>query len=117
MPDRFNAVFWDQLDQLVGRSQVIVDRAQDNVHPNYADMLYPLDYGYLAGTSGADGGGIDVWVGASGNKHVVGVVVTVDLIKRDTEIKVLLGCTTDEVRQIVQFLHDAGLGPLYIARP
>jgi inorganic pyrophosphatase len=57
-------------------------------------MTYPFDYGYLAGTVAADGGGIDVWLGmqASANeRRVTGVICAVDLLKRDSEIKILLG--------------------------
>jgi inorganic pyrophosphatase len=36
-----------------------------------------------------DGGGVDIWVGSLGKKQLVGVLCTVDLLKRDTELKVM----------------------------
>lgn len=36
-------------------------------YPCYPDLIYPIDYGYLAGTSAMDGGGIDVWCGTGTN--------------------------------------------------
>ena len=42
-----------------------------------------------------DGAGIDVWVG-SGDKRVDGIICTVDLMKKDAEIKILIGCTEEE---------------------
>lgn len=59
-------------------------------------MIYPLDYGYLNSTTAVDGGGIDIWVGSLPERGVTGVIVTVDLQKRDAEIKVLFGCTPAE---------------------
>ena len=42
-----------------------------------------------------DGAGIDVWVG-SGEKQVDAIMCIVDLIKKDSEIKILIGCTEEE---------------------
>lgn len=42
-----------------------------------------------------DGAGIDVWVG-SGEKQVDAIMCTVDVIKKDSEIKILIGCTEEE---------------------
>ena len=42
-----------------------------------------------------DGGGIDVWKGTAGN-IIDAIICTVDLIKKDSEIKILFGCGEDE---------------------
>lgn len=39
-----------------------------------------------------DGAGIDVWVG-SDEKKVDAIMCIVDLMKKDSEIKILIGCT------------------------
>lgn len=51
-----------------------------------------------------DGSGIDVWVG-SAEKKVNAVICTVDLMKRDSEIKILIGCTEEELK-IVYETHN-----------
>ena len=84
--------FWERLDALVAGSCVVVDRPKGTAHPRYPSFIYPLDYGYLDGTRAIDGGGVDVWVGSLPEKHVTAVVCTVDTVKRDTELKLLLGC-------------------------
>lgn len=106
MPEQHNDEFWGHLDRLIQNSQVVIDRPKDSAHIDHEDMIYPLDYGYLAGTTSSDGAGIDVWLGSSGEHHVHGVVCTVDLFKRDAEIKLLLGCTDDEMQTIVSFLNQ-----------
>ena len=68
------------------------------MHPKYPSFVYPLDYGYLKNTSSADGEGIDIWLGSDARQQIDAVIVTVDLLKRDSEIKILIGCTEDEKR-------------------
>ncbi len=93
--DNLNGEFWAALDRLVRSSEIVIDRPRGSPHPRYPDLLYPVDYGYLKGTSSMDGGGIDVWAGTAG-KSLDAILCTVDLLKRDSEIKLLLGCTEAE---------------------
>lgn len=88
--------FWRKLDELVGVCALVVDRPAGSAHPRYPGLIYPLDYGYLAGTTAADGHGIDVWLGTLPERRVTGIIATVDLRKRDAEIKLLLACTPAE---------------------
>ena len=97
--------FWAALDQLMVSSRVVIDRPRGTAHPRYPDMIYPLDYGYLADTTAMDGGGIDVWAGSDPARGLDAVMVTVDLMKRDSEIKLLIGCTEEE-KQLVWHQHN-----------
>jgi len=96
--------FWQALDLLVAEHELVIDRPKGSVHPRYPDCIYSLDYGYLRGTASSDGGGFDVWRGTA-DTGVVAIRVTVDLVKRDSEIKILLGCTEDEI-EIVNQAHN-----------
>ena len=87
--------FWQAIDKLVTESKIIIDRPKGSRHPKYPDCVYPVDYGYLDGTTAMDGGGIDVWKGTDGD-YIDAVICTVDLLKRDSEIKILIGCTDEE---------------------
>ena len=53
-----------------------------------------------------DGGGIDVWKGTRQNPAVDAVICTVDLIKKDSEIKLLIGCTEEEKDIIYRFHNE-----------
>lgn len=97
-----NASFWEALEQLVDNSEIVIDRPKGSVHPNYPDFLYKVDYGYLKETTSMDGGGIDVWVGSKSAKTIDAVICIVDLLKRDSEIKILIGCTFEEMEIIYQ---------------
>ena len=100
----YDSSFWTALDQLVAESEIIIDRPKGSTHPRYPDFVYRVDYGYLKNTSSMDGDGIDVWVGSNG-KTVDAIVCTVDLMKRDSEIKILIGCTEQE-KQIIYETHN-----------
>lgn len=99
-----NIEFWNALDELVKNSEIIIDRPKGTSHPKYPDFIYRVDYGYLKDTTSMDGAGIDVWVG-SGVKKVDAIMCIVDLVKKDSEIKILVGCT-DEEKMIVYETHN-----------
>lgn len=98
--------FWTLLDELVSQSEIQIDRPKGSAHPRYPQFIYPFDYGYLTNTTSSDGDGIDIWLGTLANKTPTGIVCTVDINKRDSEIKILLGCTSAEMHNIHAF-HTA----------
>lgn len=102
--NRDNCEFWKAIDELVDHSEIVIDRPKGTTHPKYPDFIYQVDYGYLKDTSSMDGAGIDVWVG-SGEQKVDAVMCTVDLMKKDSEIKILIGCTEEE-KDIVYKTHN-----------
>jgi len=99
--------FWTYLDRLIESSKMVIDRSAGSRHPRYPEIVYPLDYGYLAGTSSADGDGIDLWRGSIPGQPLQAALVIVDLHKRDSEIKLLLGCTPEETQTVLDF-HNSG---------
>jgi len=109
--------FWAKLDELVAACTLRIDRPRGSPHPRYPDWVYPLDYGYLEGTRSADGGGIDVWVGSLAEKTVTALVCTVDMVKRDSEVKILLGCTPQEAQEILDFHNDGLQVGILVERP
>ena len=98
-----NGKFWEAADKLLSSGKIIIDRPKGSRHPKYADLVYELDYGYIDGTASMDGAGIDVWCGTSGSGTVDAIIVTVDLGKRDSEIKLLVGCSESETEQVYEF--------------
>ncbi len=101
MDDRF----WLLCDELVRSSQIEIDRAKGTRHPLWS-FEYPMDYGFLVGTKSNDGAGIDIWRGSLEQSVVTGAIMTVDILKRDCEIKLLLGCTPEEAAAALR-IHNA----------
>ncbi len=98
--------FWARLDSLVASNEVVLDRPKGSTHPRYPEIVYPLDYGYLRGSSGGDGNEIDVWQGSVSEKQLAAVACTVDTLKGDAEIKLLVGCTNEEIGTVYRFHND-----------
>ena len=101
---RYDEDFWKALDELVNNSEIVIDRPKGTAHPKYPNFIYRVDYGYLKNTSSMDGAGIDVWIG-SAEKKIDAIICTVDLLKKDSEIKILIGCTEEE-KTIVYETHN-----------
>ncbi len=102
-----NREFWALVDRLVAESTVVIDRPKGSCHPRYPHIVYPLDYGYLDNTTSMDAGGIDIWIGSSANRQVDALICTVDLLKRDSEIKLLLRCTEEEKATVLSFHNES----------
>ena len=103
--DTYNNDFWSALDELAGQSKIVIDRPKGTAHPHFPDFIYEVDYGYLENTCSMDKEGIDVWVGTKGTKEIDAIMCIVDLMKKDSEIKILIGCTEEE-KEIVYKTHN-----------
>lgn len=112
----FSARLWEWLDELVAGHAVIIDRARGSAHPRYPHLVYPLDYGYLEGTAGGDGGGVDVWIGSLAGRRLDAVALTVDLLKKDAEIKLLLGCSPEEKKEVLAFHNEDSMAAMLVPR-
>ncbi len=100
-----NNEFWNTLDELVHNSEIVIDRPKGTAHPKYPNFIYRVNYGYLKNTASMDGEGIDVWVGTEINKSIDAIMCIVDVMKKDSEIKILIGCTEEE-KAIVYETHN-----------
>lgn len=101
-----NALFWQKLDSLFFSSELAIDRKKHTSHPTYANLIYPVDYGYLKDALSMDNEGIDVFVGSKKNRQIEGLVVALDIVKKDIEVKLLYGCNEDEISDILLFLNQ-----------
>ena len=108
--------FWAHLDSLVNSCEIVIDRPKNSPHPRFPELVYPLDYGYLEGTMSMDGGGIDVWIGSDPDRSLEAIILTVDLKKKDAEIKVILGCSEEEKRSILSFLNIYSMRAIMVHR-
>jgi inorganic pyrophosphatase len=114
--------FWHSMQRLLRTNSLMIDRPKGTSHPRHPDMIYPLDYGYLENTTASDGGGIDVWLGSLNTmtsnadfKILTGILCTFDTLKRDAEIKLLIGCNEKDIQVIRDFHKDMYI--LYIPNP
>jgi inorganic pyrophosphatase len=111
-----NRDFWIKLEQLIASGKIVIERPKGSPHPRYPDRIYPFDYGYLLDTLSSDAMELDVWVGSSGERIVSGILCTIDLEKRDIEIKVLVGCTRDDTAVIEKFHNTSRQSSIYVSK-
>lgn len=107
---------WEYFERLLVECELVIDRPKGSAHPRYPEFLYPLDYGYLAGTRAGDGGGIDAWLGSGGERVLDGLLLTVDLLERDSEVKLLVGCTEAEMQQAWRLSNEESMRALLLRR-
>ena len=100
---KYDKDFWKAVDTLVSSGKITIDRPKGSAHPKFPNVKYEVDYGYIENTSSMDGGGLDVWLGSLVNKQVNAIICTVDLMKKDSEIKLLIGCTEEEITTVYEF--------------
>ena len=98
-----NKDFWKAIDKLISSGKIVIDRPKGSSHPRYPEIIYELDYGYIEGTESMDGDGIDVWRGSLTSANCDAIICTVDLLKHDSEIKLLVGCTEEEKQTAYDF--------------
>lgn len=75
---------------MIGESvKVIVDRPLGSVHPNYKEMSYPVNYGFIEGIIAGDGEAQDAYVLGVDEplSFFEGVVIAVIHRKNDVEDK------------------------------
>lgn len=110
--------YWTWLDKMVKQNNIIIDRPKGSTHPRFNDFIYEFDYGYIDGTRSMDGDGIDVFVGGQREKSVTGVICNLDSVKKDSEVKVLVGCNREEKKKILDFMNSSNcMRAILVDRP
>ncbi|WP_297237688.1 Inorganic pyrophosphatase [uncultured Faecalicoccus sp.] len=101
-----NAYFWQKMDTLLLSSTCKIDHPKGTTHPTYANLIYPVDYGSLQDTVGTDSQPIHVFKGSKKAHQVDSIVISADILKKDCEVKLLVGCDEEEKLRILEFLNQ-----------
>lgn len=101
-----NVYFWQKLDTLILSSQLIIDRPKGTAHHKYANLIYPVDYGYLQDTFGEGSIPIYAYRGTLPSDQANAVIVSADILKKDCVAKILIGCTELETAIIMKFINS-----------
>ncbi len=102
-----NAFFWQKIDTLFLSGRVNIEKHKGDVHPVYANMIYPVDYGHLNDTLSITDKGLSVYVGTLKPVTVTSLIVAVDILEKSADVKMLLGCTEQETMDILHFLNQS----------
>ena len=101
-----NAYFWQKLDTLYLSSGYQITRKKGEVHPRFQNLIYPVDYGYINDTKSFGKDGVSVYAGSGNQYEISALVVAADILIKELDVKVLVGCTEEEVDQVLRFLNQ-----------
>ncbi|MGB4984897.1 MAG: Inorganic pyrophosphatase [Erysipelotrichaceae bacterium] len=101
-----NAYFWQKLTTLLMSSDLVITNKQGSTHSQYPNLIYPTDYGYICDTNVDSGPVVKAFKGTNSSYSVKDVIVSVDILKRDIDVKLLLGCTDEEIENVLLFLNQ-----------
>ena len=97
-----------------------IDRPLGSVHPDYPDMTYPINYGYVDGVIAGDGEEQDVYVlGTEGPlESFEGKVIAIYHRTNDSEDKWIVSLdgrdySDDEILKAIHFQEQYFKGELY----
>ena len=110
---------WDGWEALIVQNGLTIDRPYRSRHPEFSDIIYPMNYGYINATTSTDGHEVDVFVGSADN-GLVGLLMTTDYGRGDREVKLLYNCTPEEIylaNGFINFDRTRMEGTLVLRRP
>jgi inorganic pyrophosphatase len=101
LADRFP---WSQWEELVREHGMTVERPAREPHPDFPEIIYPLDYGFVRETTATDGDEVDCFIGTH-DTGLVGLILTRDYRREDREVKLLVNCSAPEVYTAHGFIN------------
>ena len=101
-----NAYFWQKLDTLFLSSGFSIARKKGDVHPNFANLIYPVDYGHVNDTKSISGEGVSLYAGTSDRSRITALIVAADILAKELDVKLLVGCNENEVEEVLRFLNQ-----------
>ena len=111
-----NAFFWQKLDTMIFTLDYRQIRAVGDVHPEYPNLIYPLEYGYLDDPD-RDGHVVaKVFKGSLDTRKSDEIIVCVDILKKNFDIKILMGCTPEEQTKVLEFLNQTAFQKTVLIR-
>ncbi|MCR4952054.1 MAG: Inorganic pyrophosphatase [Solobacterium sp.] len=101
-----NAYFWQKVDTLYLSSGFKQTRKKGDVHPVFKNLIYPTDYGHVKDTRSVSGEGVSVYAGTLSRSKITALVVAADILAKELDVKILVGCTEEEVEAVLRFLNQ-----------
>jgi inorganic pyrophosphatase len=95
---------WQRWANLILTNGISIDRPRGSRHPDHPSIIYPIDYGFIAGTVSTDGHEIDVFRGTA-STGLVGTIISTDHRKADTEFKLMYNCDAAEIYLVNGFIN------------
>lgn len=111
-----NAYFWQKVDTLYFSSKMVIAYEKGHSHKDFKNLVYPVQYGYLSDLVDDKDLGIAVFRGSLESNRVESLILAADILKKDLEPKLLIGCTEEEEMDILHFLNQTDLQKTILVR-
>ena len=111
-----NAYFWQKVDTLVFSSKILIVHQKGDRHKDYRNLIYPVQYGKLVDLVDDKDLEIAIYKGSRKTDRVEALILAADILKKDLEPKLLMGCTEKEEADILHFLNQTDLQKTILVR-
>ncbi len=101
-----NAFFWQKVDTLYLSGTRKVFKKKGEVHDTFKNLVYPLDYARIEDMKSVSGHGVAVYLGSENRNKVSALVVAADILEKELDVKVLAGCTEEEIEEVLRYLNQ-----------
>ncbi len=101
-----NAYFWQKIDTLFLSGKLVITKEKGDVHDRFSNLVYPVRYGHLADTISSGPEGVSVYLGSGSDTQITGLAVAADILMKELDVKILLGCSEEETESVLRFLNQ-----------
>lgn len=101
-----NAYFWQKIDTLYlsGTRKLIKHKGEQ--HDSFKNLVYPIDYARIEDMKSVSGHGVAVYLGSGNRNKVSALIVAADILEKELDVKVLAGCTEEEIHDVLTYLNQ-----------
>lgn len=101
-----NSYFWQKVETLFLSSGFEITRKKGDVHPVFKNLVYPTDYGHMKDTKSVSDEGVTVYVGSGNRSSISALVIAADILAKELDVKILVGCDEEEEKDVLHFLNQ-----------
>ncbi len=101
-----NAFFWQKVDSLYLSGSRKLIKKKGEQHDTYKNLVYPLDYARIEDMKSVSGHGVAIYLGSENRNKVSGLIVAADILEKELDVKVLAGCTDEEIEDVLRYLNQ-----------
>lgn len=102
-----NIFFWQKLDTLILSSGMQRLASAGEPSPEYPRLVYPCDYVKIGEVSENGGTPLYCFIGSQKERQATALIVQADILERELLVKVLIGCSEEEIEKIIKFINAA----------
>lgn len=101
-----NAFFWQKIDTLYLSGTRTIIKHKGEQHDTFKNLVYPVDYARIEDMKSVSGHGVAVYLGSENRSKVSALIVAADILEKALDVKVLAGCTEEEIYDVLRYLNQ-----------